>query len=376
MLLLRRTTSATQTRMFEANQRAYRELLALVSGRVNIAGSGAIPRRLASLDAAGLEWRARARRADIGTSLAGRLPSAIVLGTVLGLIAWQGHAPPGDLAVIAAALVPVGALAVAVASWTRVSASLRALEGVLARDVHVGGGAQAPDSAAVHLDQVSATYTDTEHQALSTIDLQLEGPSLVAIAGPNGSGKSTLLRLLVGLVAPSSGRVRIGDVDLTTLDLDAWRRSVSFLPQRPFLQSGTSVREAMSYLDDVSDAAAREHLERTGGWVVLASKNAKNPLAVSVDELSGGERQRVALARAMTRNARIYLLDEPEASLDREGLRHAAQALRELSKEALVVVAAHGDELLEAADRVVCLEEGRIVSDTQRSAKPATAKSG
>jgi ABC-type transport system involved in cytochrome bd biosynthesis fused ATPase/permease subunit len=123
----------------------------------------------------------------------------------------------------------------------------------------------------------------------------------------------------------------------------------------------------MAFLDDTDDAAMLRALERVGLSGALEAKRPKDPLGVVVDELSAGSRQRVALARVLLRTPAICLLDEPDTNLDRRGTEFAVSLLRDLSKDALVIVAAHTQELLDAADRVIHLEDGRIVSDIQRS---------
>jgi ABC-type transport system involved in cytochrome bd biosynthesis fused ATPase/permease subunit len=91
-----------------------------------------------------------------------------------------------------------------------------------------------------------------------------------------------------------------------------------------------------------------------------------DPLAVRVDTLSVGERQRVGLARLLCKEATLVLLDEPDANLDRAGIALVADLVRELARDGMVAIAAHTAELLQVADRVVVLEQGRVISDDAR----------
>jgi ABC-type transport system involved in cytochrome bd biosynthesis fused ATPase/permease subunit len=148
---------------------------------------------------------------------------------------------------------------------------------------------------------------------------------------------------------------------LRAIDPDAWRSRVAFLPQRPYLAPRAEVRHAIHFLaPDATDDSIRRALDRVGLTTALETR---------IETLSTGQRQRVALARLLCRNAELYVLDEPDANLDRAGITLAAGIVRELAKTKMVVLAAHTQELLEAADRVVVLEGGRVVRDEARVAR-------
>ncbi|MDF2693252.1 MAG: toxin transporter, ATP-binding protein, partial [Labilithrix sp.] len=157
----------------------------------------------------------------------------------------------------------------------------------------------------------------------------------------------TLLRILLGLRPPTSGALRIGGRDLATLDLPKLRQAIAYLPQRPYLgEPHTTVGAAMKLgRGDASDDAIQRALERTG--ILAAFAEREDPLLVSVGELSAGQRQRVALARILLNGeAKIVLLDEPDANLDREGIAFVASLVRELASAGkMVVVIAHTSEL-------------------------------
>jgi ABC-type transport system involved in cytochrome bd biosynthesis fused ATPase/permease subunit len=193
---------------------------------------------------------------------------------------------------------------------------------------------------------------------------------VLVLQGRNGSGKSTLLRLLLGLARPLSGAITVGGADLFDLDLDAWRRSVAFLPQRPYVPERATVREAIGLLvRDASDDEMRASLTRVGLWAALAA-HAPDPLETRVGTLSVGERQRLALARMLCQPSAVVLLDEPDANLDAEGIALVARLVRELSQDRMVAVAAHTPALLAVAEQIVALSEGRVVRDDAGAAGP------
>ncbi len=184
---------------------------------------------------------------------------------------------------------------------------------------------------------------------------------MLGLSGGNGSGKSTCLRLLVGLGLPVEGSILVDDVGVGDLDLDAWRASIGFLPQRPYLPPRSDVRQAVEWLaPSVTDEKILWALDRVGLLSTFQVRG-KPPLSIRVDSLSVGERQRIALARILARDAALYVLDEPDANLDRAGISLVAGVIRDLARDRMIVFAAHTPELLAAADDVVTLEGGRVI---------------
>ncbi|NYE38698.1 ATP-binding cassette subfamily C protein CydCD [Nocardioides cavernae] len=197
------------------------------------------------------------------------------------------------------------------------------------------------------------------HDAPLTAPLDLELPErgLVAVAGPSGCGKSTLLATLRGEHAPLAGAVLAGGTPLSELDPAWWRRMVAWAPQRPWLLAdsiGANVRlgRPSASDDDVWDALRRVNLDE----VVRALPDG---LATQLGEdgagLSAGQRARVALARVVLADRPVVLLDEPSAHLDEETEEVLLDTLAALARRSLVVVVAHREAVLAAADRVVRL---------------------
>jgi thiol reductant ABC exporter CydD subunit len=236
---------------------------------------------------------------------------------------------------------------------------------VLERPVRPGGTVlELPDPATTPLviDGLSVTYPGRDRPALDDLSLTVEPGELLAIAGPSGCGKSTLLAAFLGFVDPDRGTIRIGDVDLATLDADAWRRHIAWMPQRPHLF-------ASSVADNIrlgKPGATEAEVERAAAAADLGRLIARLPdglhtiLGQDGAGLSAGERQRVALARVFIRDAPLLLLDEPTANLDGKTEAEVVQAVRRLAAGRTVILVAHRPALLALADRVVDLAMSEV----------------
>ena len=205
--------------------------------------------------------------------------------------------------------------------------------------------------------------------ALRGIDLEVELGEILAVMGPSGSGKSTLLHLMGALDTPSSGRVLIGGVDVSTLSdgqlTELRSRTIGFVFQTfnliPNLTAQLNVELPMIFRGiprRKRAARAGELLRRVG----LAERAHHHP-----SELSGGERQRVAIARALANDPAIILADEPTGNLDSETGARVLDLLREVCSEGgkTMVLVTHDPEAATVAGRIVRLRDGRIVEEVR-----------
>jgi ABC-type multidrug transport system fused ATPase/permease subunit len=201
----------------------------------------------------------------------------------------------------------------------------------------------------------------------------LDGASLtirpgekVVLLGPNGAGKSTILSLLLGFAEPSRGSVTVGGVDLRDLDVDAWRRWISYLPERPTLLAGSLAANLRLADPSAGDARLVEVLRRVGGAGLLEAL--AGGLDARVGEggrrLSAGERQRIALARALLRPASLHLLDEPTAHLDDRTEATVLEALSGALAGCSALIVTHRPAVIDLADRVITLDAGRFWAAT------------
>jgi ATP-binding cassette subfamily C protein CydD len=224
-------------------------------------------------------------------------------------------------------------------------------------------GARIPPSPAeepVRLERVSFAYPSRPGLVLEDLDLELGAGETVALVGRSGAGKSTVAALLLGLAAPSAGRVTVGGVDLADCDLASWRRLVAWVPQHPTLFRGTVAENIRLADPSASDARVREAAALAGADAFVAALPAGYETLVGDGgrALSAGERRRVALARAFVRDARLVILDEPTADLDPASAGLVADAIDRLRPGRTLLVIAHRPELAGRADRIVALENG------------------
>jgi thiol reductant ABC exporter CydD subunit len=219
-----------------------------------------------------------------------------------------------------------------------------------------------PATSRLQVERLRVTYPARSEPALDRFSMTIEPEEVLALVGPSGCGKSTLLAVLLGLVAPASGSVRVGGVDLADLDLAAWRSKLAWVPQRPHL-FGASIAQNVSL--------GRTDASREEIWAAISAAGlgqAVKDLPEGLDTvlgdrgagLSAGERQRVALARAFLRDAPLLLLDEPTASLDGDTERDVLARLTRLAGGRTVVLVAHRAALVAMADRVLELAPATV----------------
>lgn len=207
----------------------------------------------------------------------------------------------------------------------------------------------------VRVEAVSVDHAGRDLLAPDGATFEVRPGEVIALVGPSGVGKSTMLAVLLGAVAPTTGRVIVDaggfSVDLADIDRDAWRRNLSWVDQTPYLASGTVADNVRIAAPDASDDQV---------WRALDLAELTHlPLDRAVGEggrgLSAGERRRIGLARAALRDAPLVLLDEPTAGLDQVTEAAVLRAVRRLAADRAVVMAAHRPAAITIADRVVAV---------------------
>lgn len=200
---------------------------------------------------------------------------------------------------------------------------------------------------------------------LKDLSFTLEPGTTTAIVGPSGSGKSTILGLIAGLHEPDRGRVLFGDADLATLHPQARRAAVSVVFQHPYLFDG-SLRDNILVGDPSADAgtlAGATRLARVDELAARLPDGEHTVVGEAGSALSGGERQRVSIARALVKPAPVLLVDEATSALDTENEAAVVEALTADLRARTRVIVAHRLASIRRADRVLFVEDGRIVED-------------
>jgi ATP-binding cassette subfamily B protein len=299
--------------------------------------------------------------------------TAILTACLLGwsVLRWQrGLASPGDVVLVITlgftVLHGTRDLAVAlvemVQDWARLGEALQAL--LVPHDLPAGGNQAALDRprGAVRFCDIDFEYGESR-RVLHGITLTIAAGERVGLVGRSGSGKSTLLALLQRQYDPSNGRILIDGVDVAALDRDSLAAAISVVSQDVQLFH-RSVMENIRYGraeagdDDVFEATRAAHADE---FIAALPQGYETLVGERGLKLSGGQRQRLAIARAFLREAPILLLDEATSALDSESEAGVHEALHVLAAGRTVIAVAHRLSTLKHFDRIVVMENGRIV---------------
>ena len=309
------------------------------------------------------------------------LAIVLVFGTIV-FVLWlgahavlQGSMTGGDLGqfILYASIVAgsIGALSEVMGEAQRAAgATERLLELLAARSdirnpahprplpARTGGGA------ALALRDVTFAYPSRQDTAaLSHVSLDIKPGETVAVVGPSGAGKTTLFQLLLRYYDPQAGAIMLDGVDIRDLDLHLLRGAIGIVPQDTVIFSADAMENIRYGRPDASDeeviraaklAAAHEFIERLpqGYRSFLGERGVR---------LSGGQRQRIAIARALLKNPPLLLLDEATSALDAESERLVQGALEAAMVGRTTVIIAHRLATVQRADRIVVMEDGRVV---------------
>ena len=247
---------------------------------------------------------------------------------------------------------------------------------------------EAPDSGTLEpglhdivLEDVTFTYPGREEPAVDGVSLRIPAGSSVAFVGSSGAGKSTLVDLLLGLLTPSSGRILIDDIDMTTV-LRQWRSHVGYVPQEVSLFD-VSVGENVALTwnpDEVDEEKVRTALERAQMLEVIEARpeGLQGRLGERGMTLSGGQRQRMGIARGLYGEPSVLVMDEATSALDTKTEAAVTEAIRGLGEEVTTITIAHRLATIQHSDIVFYMGEGTVVAagtfDEVVSAVPAFAE--
>lgn len=241
---------------------------------------------------------------------------------------------------------------------------IRAAEQYLVDAEHVGYGELAQHPSELIFSKVGFTYPGSDAPALDEIDLRIRLGSHVAFVGASGAGKSTMVDLLLGLITPTEGVIRVDEKDLAGV-LGTWRSMVGYVPQEVALFDGTIGQNvALTWAEDYDRDAANAALRRAQMEQVVNART--GGLDARVGErglaLSGGQRQRLGIARALYPEPVVLVLDEATSALDTQTEEAVSRAIRELRGAVTVITVAHRLATIRDADMVCFFADGRITA--------------
>ncbi|WP_038013896.1 thiol reductant ABC exporter subunit CydC [Thalassobaculum salexigens] len=357
------------------------QVIDLTQGLTDLIAHGAVGRALAEIDRVSERHGAAVRRqaviAAVGAAATQMLTQAALVAVLLVGVAVAGGAGEGVGPMLAigafvtlAAFEAVAPLPLAYQMLGRTRAATRRLREVAEMAPTVTDPSQSlsppkplSEGSDIRLEGVRFAYPGAVRPALDAVDLEIEAGERVAIVGPSGSGKSTLFALLMRFHDPDSGTVRVGGADLRALTQADHHARLGVLSQGTPILAGTLRDNLLLGSPEAGEASVARALRIAGLDRMVADlpDGLDTWLGEAGVALSGGEARRVALARVILRDAPILLLDEPTEGLDAETERAVLAALDEVMAGRTVVMITHRPAVTAAMDRIVRIEDGRLV---------------
>jgi ABC-type multidrug transport system fused ATPase/permease subunit len=303
----------------------------------------------------------------LGFMCAGSLAIYVTIQITNGII--DGVMSPGDFGVLLGLFYSIGGTALAIGTyWINLQSNVAAVRRVFffldydAEDSDTEGQILNPLETNVTLDHVDFSYPNGP-QVLTDINLELSLGELVAFVGPTGAGKTSLAYLLPGFLRPTAGKVCFDRIDTASANLASLRDQVSYVFQEHILLSESIRANLLLAKPDATDEEMLAACKTAGAleFIETLPDGLDTVLGRSGDTLSVGQQQRLCIARGLIRDTRILILDEPTAALDPETENALVSALLTEAKGKLVVVIAHRLSTIRKADRIVFLQEGKVM---------------
>lgn len=280
------------------------------------------------------------------------------------------------------ALAPTGQLANLATQYHQSKAGLHSLNEVMDLPVERPVGKsfihRSSFAGAIAFHGINFTYPNQEDKSLTDISFSLKQGEHIALIGRIGSGKTTIERLIMGLYEPQDGAIRIDGIDTRQIDPVDLRRNIGYIPQDITLFYG-SVRDNIVYGMPNADDASVLRAARIAGVTDFVDRH---PLGFDMqvgergEGLSGGQRQAIAIARALLLDPPILLMDEPSNSMDNSTEEQLKQRLTEVIKDKTLILVTHRASLLSFVNRLIVLDNGKLVADGPKNEVLEALKSG
>lgn len=299
---------------------------------------------------------------------------AMTVGALIAVVMLTGRA-----------MMPVSAAITTSARLNQAMSQFAGLADILAlepeREVSDPAIARRPVRGDIRLAEVGFTYAESTVQSLRSVTLSIQPGEKIALIGRSGSGKSTLLQLLAGMIVPQTGTLTIDGHAAAHYGASHLRSGIAYAGQDAMLFDTTIWDNILLGMEEPGEAVVEAAITASGldSFVARSVDGYGRKVGQRGYRLSGGQRQSVILARALVRDPRILLLDEPTASMDINSEQAVIAGLARVTRDRTLIVATHRMAVLDIVDRVIWLDDGRIVADRPktevmamlRGAKPA-----
>lgn len=316
----------------------------------------------------------RAAIADAALSPLAQFTVALSVGTVIAVALYQANTTGLTVGSFAAFMAALGQIFDPIRRLTKLASSMQrmliAAESVFTLvdqvpEADTGTRSLSePVKGRVEFSTVSHRFADAQVNTLSEVSLVAQPGETIALVGSSGSGKTTLVNMLPRFVDPGSGQITIDGQDITELTLRNLRANLSLVSQDVVLFEG-SIAENVAYgaLHDATTDEIRAALQAANllEFVDALPQGMNTQVGENASQLSGGQRQRLAIARALIKNAPILILDEATSALDNVSERQVQSSLERLMTGRTTLVIAHRLSTVQKADRILVLDQGRVV---------------
>lgn len=222
-------------------------------------------------------------------------------------------------------------------------------------------------SPSIEIKNLSFRYSDSEPEVIKELNLSISAGQCVAITGPSGCGKTTLMKLLLGLLSPTDGEIRVGNVALGHIGMANYRNMLGTVMQDDTLFAG-SIADNIAFFDPMIDM---QRVHQCAQLAAIATEIAAMPMAFNTligdigTGLSGGQKQRILLARSLYKQPKILVLDEATSHLDVWNEQAVNQAIQKIPLTRIIV--AHRPETIQMAERIIVLHNGKVAQDVTKT---------